>query len=60
MNNGYVSQSLRTVQISIKSQGDWIGEELFLSGEEAIEAFAYSVVPISSSLTVYQIDKADL
>ena len=59
VNNGYVAQTLRQIQIGIKSTHEWIGEDLLIMNEPNLDAFEYTAVAVTKCVT-YAISFADL
>lgn len=59
VNNGYVGQTLRTIQIGIKSTYEWIGEDLLIMNEPNSDSFEYTAVALTKCVT-YAISFADL
>ena len=62
--NGYISKTLRTIQIGIKSRYEWLAEELLLGSdlhapESSLPEFEYSAVA-TSKCTVYELRYHDL
>lgn len=57
--NGYVSDTLRTIQIGMKSTGEWIGEDLLIMDEPHLNSFDYSAIAVTKCVT-YMIQYADM
>ena len=57
--NGYISKTLRTVQIGMKSTHEWIGEDLLLMEQPQQNAFEYTALAETKCVT-YAIPYADL
>ena len=58
VNNGYVSNTLKTLQIGIKSRYEWIGEDLLAAPDPNTFKFDYSAIA-KSKLTTYEINFSD-
>lgn len=58
VNNGYVSNTLKTLQIGIKSRYEWIGEDLLAAVDPTTFKFDYSAIA-KSKLTTYEINFSD-
>lgn len=59
MNNGYVSKTLKTIQIGIKSNYEWIGEDLLTAADPKTYLFDYSVMA-KTKLVTYEIKFTDM
>jgi hypothetical protein len=57
--NGYVGNTLRTVQIGIKSTYEWLGEDLLIMKDPHNDGFEYTAVAVTK-LATYAISYADL
>ena len=55
VNNGYVSKTLKTIQIGIKSKYEWIGEDLLGAADPNNYIFDYSAL-VKSKLVTYEIE----
>ena len=59
VNNGYVSKTLRTIQIGIKSNFEWIGEDLLTATDPKTYLFDYSVMA-KTKLVTYEMKYTDM
>ena len=59
MKNGYISKTLRTIQIGRKSAGEWIGEDLLTMEDPHNNTFEYSATAVTKLVT-YEIGFADM
>lgn len=59
MKNGYISNTLKAIQIGTKSVGDWIGEDLLIMENTTQNTFEYTVTAITKVVT-YQINLSDM
>lgn len=57
--NGYISKTLRTIQIGMKSTHEWIGEDLLLMEQPHQNAFEYSAIAETKCVT-YALNYSDL
>ena len=57
--NGYISKTLRTIQIGMKSTHEWIGEDLLIMDQPQQNAFDYTAVAETKCVT-YAITYSDL
>jgi len=54
VSNGYVSSTLKTVQVGVKSQYEWIGEDLLIAEDVDAYRFEYSAIA-QTKLVTYEI-----
>ena len=59
MKNGYISNTLKSVQIGTKSVGEWIGEDLLIMENAHQNSFEYTATAMTKLVT-YQINFSDL
>ena len=59
INNGYVSNTLKTVQIGLISEHEWIGEDPLIAEEPSKYLFEYSAVA-RTKLVTFEISFSDL
>lgn len=57
--NGYVSNTLKAIQIGIKSRYEWIGEDLLVMNDPQHDKFEYTAIAVSKCVT-YEINYNDL
>jgi len=59
ISNGYISKTLKTIQIGQKSTGEWLGEDLLLMETPAKCSFDYSAIAVTKIVT-YEVNYADM
>lgn len=57
--NGYISKTLRTIQIGTKSVGEWVGEELLIMQDVNQDKFDYTAIAVTK-LETYVVNYSDL
>jgi len=57
--NGYVSKTLRTIQIGTKSSGEWVGEDLLIMDDVINNTYEYTAIAVTK-LETYMINYSDM
>ena len=59
IHNGYISKTLRTVQIGTMTTGEWIGEDLLIMEDPTYNTYEYSAIA-QTKLETYMINFQDI
>lgn len=57
--NGYVSNTLKTIQIGTKTKGEWLGEDLLIMQDPLHNVYEYSAIAVTK-LDTYVINFSDM